>query len=59
MSQAPQSFVALAIALGSGIHNNELPAQRVRRRLQVCDVELDTRKARVRNRAGKPEGTRR
>ena len=25
------------IAIGSGIHNNELQAQRARRRLQVCD----------------------
>jgi putative tryptophan/tyrosine transport system substrate-binding protein len=36
------------IAIGSGIHNNELQAQRARRRLQVCDVGLDTRKGRVR-----------
>jgi hypothetical protein len=35
------------IAIGSGIHNNELQAQRARRRLQVCDSGLDTRKGRV------------
>ena len=28
------------IAIGCGIHNNELPAQRARRRLQVCDDRL-------------------
>ena len=32
------------IAIGSGIHNNELQAQRARRRLQVFDDELCTRK---------------
>ena len=36
------------IAIGSGIHHNELPAQRARRRLQVCDDRLGIRKGRVR-----------
>src|SRR5271167_1814156 len=35
------------IAIGSGIHNNELQAQRARRRLQVCDDGLGRRKGRV------------
>jgi hypothetical protein len=35
------------IAIGPGIHNNELPAQRVRRRLQVRDGGLGNRKRRV------------
>jgi hypothetical protein len=35
------------IAIGSGINNNELQAQRARRPLQVCDHGLDTRKGRV------------
>jgi hypothetical protein len=42
------------IAIGSGIHNDELQAQRVRRRLQVCDGGLGSRKrgsARTPNRA--------
>jgi hypothetical protein len=30
------------IAIGPGIYNNELPAQRVRRRLQVCDDDAMT-----------------
>jgi hypothetical protein len=28
------------IAIGCGIHNNESPTQRARRRLQVCDDRL-------------------
>ena len=36
------------IAIGSGIHNNELQAQRACRRLQVCDLGLDIREGRVR-----------
>jgi len=36
------------IAIGFGIHNNELPAQRARRRLQVCDLGLDIREGRIR-----------
>jgi hypothetical protein len=36
------------IAAGSGIRNNELPAQRACRRLQVCDDGLGRRKRRVR-----------
>ena len=39
------------IAIGSGIHNNELQAQRARRRLQVCDDGLGSRKGRVRENA--------
>jgi hypothetical protein len=39
------------IAIRSGIHNNELQAQYACRRLQVCDVGLDTRKGRVRENA--------
>jgi hypothetical protein len=39
------------IALGSGINNNELQAQRARRRLQVCDDGLDIRKGCVRENA--------
>ena len=39
------------IAIGSGINNNELPAQRARCHLEVCDVGLDTRKAWVRKNA--------
>ena len=35
------------IAIGSGIHNNELQAQRARRRLQVCDDGLGRWKGRV------------
>ena len=39
------------IAFGSGIHNNELKAQRARRRLQVCDGGLGSRIGRVRENA--------
>ena len=39
------------IAIDSGIHDNELRAQRARRRLQVGDGGLDTRKGRVRENA--------
>ena len=39
------------IAIGSGIHNNELKAQRVRRRLQVCNDRWGSRKGRVRENA--------
>jgi hypothetical protein len=35
------------IAVGSGIHNNELQAQRARRRLQVCDERWGSRRGRV------------
>ena len=35
------------IAIGSGIHNNELQAQHAGRRLQVCDDGLGSRKPRV------------
>jgi hypothetical protein len=35
------------IAIGSGIHNNELPAERSRRRLQVYDCGLGSRRDRV------------
>jgi hypothetical protein len=39
------------IAIGSGTHNNELKAQRGRRRLQVCDAGLDIGTGRVRENA--------
>ena len=39
------------IAIGSGIHNNKLQAQRACRRLQVGDGGLGTRKRRVRQNA--------
>ena len=39
------------IAIGAGINNNELEAQRARRRLEVFDVGFDTRKGRVRKNA--------
>ena len=39
------------IAIGSGIHNNELPAQCASRRLQVCDNGWGRRKGRVRENA--------
>ena len=39
------------IAIGPGIHNNEWQAQRVRRRLQVCDDGWGSRKRRVRENA--------
>jgi hypothetical protein len=39
------------IAIGAGIHNNELQAQHARRRLQVCDGGLGNRKRRVRQNA--------
>ena len=39
------------IAVGSGIRNNELQAQRACRRLQFCDGGLGNRKVRVRENA--------
>ena len=39
------------VAIGAGIHNNELHAQRAGRFLYVCDGGLDTRKGRVRENA--------
>jgi hypothetical protein len=39
------------IAIGSGIHNNELQTQRACRCLQVCDDGLGSRKRRVRENA--------
>ena len=39
------------ITIGSGIHNNELQAQRARRRLKVHDDGLGCRKGRVRENA--------
>ena len=39
------------IAIGSGINNNELQAQRARRRLQVCDDGWGRRKGWVRENA--------
>jgi hypothetical protein len=39
------------IAIGSGVRNNKLQAQRLRRHLKGCDVGLDTRKGRVRKNA--------
>ena len=39
------------IAIGSGSLNNELQAQRARRRLQVCDDGLGSRIGRVRQHA--------
>jgi hypothetical protein len=39
------------IAIGSGIHNNESPAKRARRRQQICDDGLGSRIGRVRQNA--------
>ena len=39
------------IAIGSGVYNNELRAQRARRRLKFCDGGLGIRKRRVHERA--------
>jgi len=39
------------IVIGSGIHDNELQAQRARRRLQFCDLGLGRRSPRVRENA--------
>ena len=39
------------IAIGSDIHDNQLQAQRARRRLQECDGGLGTRSGRVRENA--------
>jgi hypothetical protein len=38
-------------AVGSGVNNNKLQAQRACRSLQVCDHGLDSRKSRVRENA--------
>ena len=39
------------LAIGAGIHNNELQAQLARRRPQFCDFGLGRRKGRVRENA--------
>ena len=39
------------ISIGSGIHHNELPAERARRHLQVCNDRLGIWKGRVRENA--------